>query len=239
VSSGVLSVRDLYAGYGETTVLNGASLEVPGGEIVALVGRNGAGKTTTLRCITGSLPPAGGSISWRGEDITGLPPMETARSGIGLVPEERRIFPGLTVEENLRIAGYGSGEDDRGRSIDDVLEEFENLRERRTSLGHNLSGGEQQMLAVGRALINGADILLLDESTEGLAPMIVQRVQELIRELNDDGLTVLMVEQNLAVVMEVADRIYILDQGEIVYDGTPADLEERPEIRDRHLGVSV
>lgn len=235
----MLTVDDLYAGYAETSVLNGVSLEVTEGEIVALVGRNGAGKTTTLRTITGALGPSQGTVTFRGEEITGLPPMETARLGIGLVPEERRVFPGLTVEENLRIAGYGGATDGGGRSIDTVLDDFENLRERRTSLGHNLSGGEQQMLAIGRALINGADLLLLDESTEGLAPMIVQRVQELIRELNEDGLTVLMVEQNLAVVMDVADRIYVLDKGEIVYDGTPEELEERPEIRDRHLGVSV
>jgi len=239
VGSGVLSVQDLYAGYSETAVLNGVSLEVPAGEIVALVGRNGAGKTTTLRCTTGALSPIGGSVSFRGEDITDVPPMETARLGIGLVPEERRIFPGLTVEENLRIAGHGRAEGEGGRSIDSVLDDFENLRERRSSRGHNLSGGEQQMLAIGRALINGADVLLLDESTEGLAPMIVEQVQQLIRELNDDGLTVLMVEQNLAVVMEVADRVYILDKGEIVYEGTPSDLEDRPDIRDQHLGVSV
>ncbi|MFB6360643.1 MAG: ABC transporter ATP-binding protein [Halobacteriales archaeon] len=235
----MLAVESLSAGYTETTVLNGVSLDVSDGEIVALVGRNGAGKTTTLRTITGALTPSHGTVTFRGEEITGLPPMQTARLGIGLVPEERRIFPGLTVEENLRIAGYGAAKGGGGRSIEAVLDDFENLRERRTSLGHNLSGGEQQMLAIGRALINGADLLLLDESTEGLAPMIVQRVQELIRELNTEGLTVLMVEQNLAVVMDVADRIYVLDKGEIVYEGTPAELKDQPEIRDRHLGVSV
>lgn len=233
-----LSVQDVYAGYAETVVLRGVSIDVDEGEIVALVGRNGAGKTTTLRCVTGALSPLRGTVTYDGEDITGLPPMETARRGIGFVPEDRRVFPGLTVEENLRLAQFGS-HPDRGRSIETVLDDFENLRERRASLGHSLSGGEQQMLAIGRALVAGSELILLDESTEGLAPIIVQRVETLIEELNDHGITLLMVEQNVAVAMGLADRIYILDKGQIVYDGTPADLRERPEIRDRHLGVSV
>jgi len=239
VTAPLLSVEGLRAGYGETEVLSDVTFDVGDGEVVALVGRNGAGKTTTLRSIVGSLAPRGGTITYDGEEITGLSPTETARRGIGLVPEERRVFPGLTVRENLKMGQYGGSDDARRRSVDQVFDTFENLDERRGSRGTDLSGGEQQMLAIARALVAGADLLLLDEPTEGLAPLIVERVEELITELNDDGITVLLVEQNVAVATALADRVFVLDQGRIVFEGTPAELAEAEDVRDRHLGVSV
>ena len=234
-----LTVEGLCAGYGETEVLDDVSLEVPAGEVVALVGRNGAGKTTTLRAIMGSVPAREGTVRFRGEPITDLDPEPTVRRGIGIVPEERRVFPGLTVAENLKLGTIGGGDADHGRSVGEVLDAFDELADRRDAQGQHLSGGEQQMLAVGRTLVAGADLLLLDEPTEGLAPMIVDRVTDLVRELNADGITVLLVEQNLAVAMELADRIYVIDQGEIVFEGTPDELEANPDVRDRHLGVSL
>ena len=234
-----LAVEGLCAGYGETEVLDDVSLEVPAGEVVALVGRNGAGKTTTLRAIMGSVPAREGTVRFRGEPITDLDPEPTVRRGIGIVPEERRVFPGLTVAENLKLGTIGGGDADHGRSVGEVLDAFDELADRRDAQGRHLSGGEQQMLAVGRTLVAGADLLLLDEPTEGLAPMIVDRVTDLVRELNADGITVLLVEQNLAVAMELADRIYVIDRGEIVFEGTPDELEANPDVRDRHLGVSL
>ena len=234
-----LAVEGLCAGYGETEVLDDVSLEVPAGEVVALVGRNGAGKTTTLRAIMGSVPAREGTVRFRGEPITDLDPEPTVRRGIGIVPEERRVFPGLTVAENLKLGTIGGGDADHGRSVGEVLDAFDELADRRDARGQHLSGGEQQMLAVGRTLVAGANLLLLDEPTEGLAPMIVDRVTDLVRELNADGITVLLVEQNLAVAMELADRIYVIDQGEIVFEGTPDELEANPDVRDRHLGVSL
>ena len=234
-----LTVEGLCAGYGETEVLDDVSLEVPAGEVVALVGRNGAGKTTTLRAIMGSVPAREGTVRFRGEPITDLDPEPTVRRGIGIVPEERRVFPGLTVAENLKLGTIGGGDADHGRSVGEVLDAFDELADRRDAQGQHLSGGEQQMLAVGRTLVAGADLLLLDEPTEGLAPMIVDRVTDLVRELNADGITVLLVEQNLAVAMELADRIYVIDRGEIVFEGTPDELEANPDVRDRHLGVSL
>jgi branched-chain amino acid transport system ATP-binding protein len=235
----LLSLRDVEAGYGETTVLDGVSLDVHEGETVALIGRNGVGKTTTLRSILGAVTPTGGQITYDGDDITTLDPVKTVKRGIGLVPEERRVFPGLSVEENLRIGSYGGSETPNRRSVDEVLDTFENLSRRRESRGVDLSGGEQQMLSVGRALVAGADLLMLDEPTEGLAPLIVDRVAELIEEINEEGITVLLVEQNVSVALDLADRVYILDKGEVVYEGVPAELDEDESILDRYLGVSV
>ncbi|SEP23724.1 branched-chain amino acid transport system ATP-binding protein [Halogranum amylolyticum] len=239
MSDPLLELRDVEAGYGETQVLEGVSLDVHAGETVALVGRNGVGKTTTLRSILGAVTPTGGRISYDGEEITAIDPVETVRRGVGIVPEERRVFPGLSVEENLRIGSYGGSDTPNRRSVDEVLDTFENLSRRRESRGVDLSGGEQQMLSIGRALVAGADLLMLDEPTEGLAPLIVERVVDLVEEINDEGITVLLVEQNVAVALELADRVYILDKGTVVYEGTPAELEADERILDRYLGVSV
>ncbi|WP_101295605.1 ABC transporter ATP-binding protein [Halegenticoccus soli] len=235
----LLRLDGVRAGYGETQVLDGVSLDVNRGETVALIGRNGVGKTTTLRTILGAVTPTAGTVRYDGEDVTGLGPIETVRRGVGLVPEERRVFPGLTVEENLAVGRYGGSETANRRDPEEVLETFENLGRRRRSRGTDLSGGEQQMLAIGRALVAGADLLLLDEPTEGLAPLIVDRVSELIREINEEGITVLLVEQNVAVALSLADRVYILDRGRVVFEGAPAELEANESVMERHLGVTV
>jgi branched-chain amino acid transport system ATP-binding protein len=237
----LLELEDVHGGYGETEVLSGVTMDVEEGEVVTLVGRNGVGKTTTLRSIVGVVQPTDGEIRFRGEEITGSPSEEVARDGIGFVPEERRVFPGLTVTENLKMGRFGGTDTAHRRSIEDIweLDAFENLRERKTSRGADLSGGEQQMLAIARALVAGADLLLLDEPTEGLAPIIVERVADLVRELNEEGITVLLVEQNVAVASALADRVYILDKGNIVYEGTPEELDADEDVRDRHLGISM
>ncbi|MFC4408055.1 ABC transporter ATP-binding protein [Haloarchaeobius iranensis] len=237
----LLELADVHAGYGETEVLSGVTMDVEEGEVVTLVGRNGVGKTTTLRSIVGVVEPTGGEIRFRGEEITGSSSETVARDGIGFVPEERRVFPGLTVTENLKMGRFGGADTAHRRSVEDIweLDAFENLRERKDSRGTDLSGGEQQMLAIARALVAGADLLLLDEPTEGLAPIIVERVADLVRELNEEGITVLLVEQNVAVASALADRVYILDKGSIVYEGTPEELDADEDVRDRHLGISM
>ncbi|SIR81131.1 amino acid/amide ABC transporter ATP-binding protein 2, HAAT family [Haladaptatus litoreus] len=237
----MLSIENLHAGYGETEVLSGVSLDVPEGEVVALIGRNGVGKTTTLRSITGALPPTAGKIRFDGEDIAGLSPVETVKRGVALVPEERRVFPGLSVRENLAVGTLGGGDATHRKTVEEVLSAgaFENLQERQNSRGTDLSGGEQQMLSIARALVCGAELLMLDEPTEGLAPLIVERVEALIRDLNEEGITVLLVEQNVAVALSLADRVYLLDHGKIVFEGTPEELEADEELMDKHLGISV
>ncbi|APW96714.1 ABC transporter ATP-binding protein [Halobiforma lacisalsi AJ5] len=235
----LLAVDSVHAGYGETTVLHDLSLSVDEGEIVSLVGRNGAGKTTTLRTIMGILEPTSGRVVYRGDDVSGLDATRTAARGIALVPEERRIFPELTVKENLELADHGGAPEADSLSVGEALEMFENLRERAGNAGSSLSGGEQQMLAIARALVGGADLVLLDEPTEGLAPYIVQDVMDIVERLNDRGITVLLVEQNVHVCLELADRNYVINQGEIVYEGTSAELEADDEVLDRYLGVTA
>ena len=235
----VLGVEDVGAGYGETTVLRGVTLSVDEGEIVSIVGRNGAGKTTTLRTITGILPPDSGRITHRGDDISDLGPAATAKRGVSLVPEERRIFPELTVEENLRLAAHGGADDTDSVGVDEAIDWFPNLRDRAGNNGSSLSGGEQQMLAIARALVAGADVLLLDEPTEGLAPQIVDDVIDIVRDLNDRGITVLMVEQNVGVCLELSDRNYIIDRGSVVWSGSSEQLTGEREILERYLGVKV
>jgi len=235
----MLELDDLGSGYGETLVLDGVDMTVNEGEVVALVGRNGVGKTTTLRSILGTVSPWSGTIKYRGEDITSLGPVETVQLGIGHVPEDRRVFPGLSVEENLELASYGGLDTSNRHDIDSVFETFENLSERQHNRGSDLSGGEQQMLAIARALVSGSDLLMLDEPTEGLAPLIVERVQEVIRDVNDDDVTVLLVEQNIAVALDLADRVYILDHGQVVHEDSPEGLREDDAIINRYLSVSL
>ena len=235
--SALLSVEDVHAGYGLTEVLQGVSFDVERGSVAALVGRNGVGKTTTLRTIVGNLTPSAGRIGFDGEDITTLPTEKTIGKGITFVPEDRRVFPGLTVRENVEMGRLGVAAD--GPSVDAVLDRFENLRERENSYGSVLSGGEQQMLAIARALIADPDLLLLDEPTEGLAPFVVRQIEDVIRELNADGITVLLVEQNIPVALDVADRAHILAKGEIIHSGSAADVRDDEELLDRHLGVGT
>jgi branched-chain amino acid transport system ATP-binding protein len=234
-----LAVENVDAGYGETQVLRDLSLSIAEGEVVSLVGRNGAGKTTTLRAIMGIIRPTAGTVTYRGADVTDLDATDTVKQGLAFVPEERQIFPELTVRENLELANYGGSPEADSLSVEEALSTFENLRERQENAGSSLSGGEQQMLAIARALVGGADLILLDEPTEGLAPYIVRDVMEIVEDLNDRGITVLLVEQNVHVCLELADRNYLIDQGEIVYEGTSAELEANEELLDRYLGVTA
>jgi branched-chain amino acid transport system ATP-binding protein len=231
----LLSVEGIDASYGKSQVLRGVSLTVDDGEVVSLLGRNGAGKTTTLRAITGVLTPDRGDVYFDGEEISGLADFEISRRGISYVAEERSIFPDLTVAENLRMGQVKGG--DGILTVEEVYDLLPRLEERRTYPASNLSGGEQQMLVIARALLSPTELLLLDEPTEGLAPQIVERVRELIGEIRANDVPILLVEQNLNVALDVADRGYIVDQGEIVYEGTTADLAEDERLQQEFLGV--
>jgi branched-chain amino acid transport system ATP-binding protein len=238
MSDPILSLEDVEAGYGLTKVLQGVTMDVERGSVVSLVGRNGVGKTTTLRSIVGNITPSAGTITFDGDDITTMSTEETIRKGITFVPEERRIFSDLTVRENIEMGQIGANKS-TGPSIDEVLDMFENLREREHSHGSVLSGGEQQMLAIGRALIADPDLLLLDEPTEGLAPYIVRQIEEIIEDLNDQGITVLVVEQNIPVALGVSDYAYILEKGHIVHEGPASEVRENQDVLDKHLGVGT
>jgi len=238
MSEPLLSIQDLRAGYDMTEVLQGLSLDVERGSVVSLVGRNGVGKTTTLRSIVGNLTPTGGSIQFNGNDITTLETESTIRNGIAFVPEGRRVFPGLTVRENIEMGHMGVDASD-GPSVDEVINMFENLQEREDSYGSVLSGGEQQMVAIGRALIADPDLLLLDEPTEGLAPYIVRQIEDIIADLNEQGITVLVVEQNIPVALGVSDYTYILEKGHIVHEGPADNVSENDKVLNEHLGVGL
>ncbi|QPC44451.1 ABC transporter ATP-binding protein [Kaustia mangrovi] len=230
----LLAVADLNAYYGESHILHGSSFEVPRGEVVTLLGRNGAGKTTTLRAIMGMVADRRGSIVFDGTELVGLPSNRIARLGIGYCPEERGIFASLDVEENLLLPPVVSG---GGMSMEQIFTLFPNLRERLRSSGTRLSGGEQQMLAIGRILRTGAKLLLLDEPTEGLAPVIVQQIGSVIRTLKEQGFTILLVEQNFHFASTVADRHYVMENGRVV-DMIPNDqLADREDALHDYLGV--
>ena len=229
-----LEVRGLHAYYGESHVLQGVDIDVRDGEAVALVGRNGAGKTTTIAAIMGSLRPRAGSVRVGTSDVAGQPAHNVARAGVALVPQGRRIFAELSVRENLLIAArpVSDGWDERR-----VLELFPALGRRLGNRGDELSGGEQQMLAIGRALMRNPGVLLLDEPSEGLAPKLVTEVGEALRSLRGTGLAILLVEQNLGLATRVAERLYVMNKGIIVFGGTPAELAARPDIEAAYLGV--
>lgn len=239
----ILTVDDVHTYYGESYVLQGVSLTVPEGQVVALLGRNGMGKTTLIRSIAGLTPPRRGTITFRGEPIHGLTPYRIARLGIGLVPQGRRIFGSLSVLENLTVptSSLAGGRRRNGRpggwTRERVLERFPQLRARLRNRGRSLSGGEQSMLAIARALMANPDLLLMDEPSEGLAPVIVDEIGDIMLNLKRDGLSILLVEQRFDLAMAVADRVYIIANGQIVYDGTPADLERQDAIRAQHLGI--
>lgn len=232
-----LVVDSINTYYGESHILHDLSIEVGRGEVVSLLGRNGVGKTTTLRSIMGLTPPRNGAIKYDGEDITGLPPHEVLQKGIALVPEEREIFPHLSVEENLRVATQRSG----GNALEEFLlsdayDLFSRLDERKNQKGHSLSGGEQQMLAIARALMTNPDVLMLDEPTEGLAPQIIEDVVDIIQEISQKNLTIVLVEQNVNIADLCADRHYILEKGVVKFDGNLEELGE--ERQNQLLGVS-
>jgi branched-chain amino acid transport system ATP-binding protein len=231
-----LRVEDVHTFYGQSHTLHGVSLSVNKGATVALLGRNGMGKTTTIRSIMGMTPPRSGQVFFQGRELTGMPPNRIARSGIALVPQGRRVFPSLTIEENLRVAARPR-RDGGGWDAPDVYDLFPQLKDRRSNLAGTLSGGEQQMLAIGRALMTGPEAILLDEPSEGLAPGVVKRVGETIQNLRDAGMTILLVEQIVSMALEVSDYVYVLSKGRVVHDSTPAQLRENEAAMRAHLGV--
>jgi branched-chain amino acid transport system ATP-binding protein len=233
----VLAVEDLHTYYGEAHILQGVSVEVGEGEVVTLIGRNGAGKTTTLRSIMGIVPPRRGRVRFRGDDVSGLGPHEIARRGVAWVPEERRVLPNLTVRENLRLGMLGGRVKDGAGLIDEVLAYFPRLRERIDYKGRFLSGGEQQMLAIARGLVARPGVMLVDEPTEGLAPILVQNLTGILGQINRRGTTILLVEQTLDVALALSHRLYVMDQGRIQFHGTPDELRRDPAIQQRFLGV--
>jgi len=230
----LLGVHDLEAWYDESHVLHGINFEVKRGELVTLLGRNGAGKSTTLKSIMGILPKRQGAVTFNGRELIGLPSRAIARAGIAYCPEERGIFASLSVDENLTLPPRIA---EGGLSRDDVLALFPNLQERLDSQGNRLSGGEQQMLAIGRILRTGATLLLLDEPTEGLAPVIVQQIGETLRALKARGFTIVLVEQNFRFAASVADRHYVVEQGRVVDQFENADLENNVDKLHAYLGV--
>lgn len=231
----MLTINDIHTYYGDSYVLQGVSLKVQQGEAVALLGRNGVGKSTTIKSIIGFTPPRRGQIKLREVDVTHLPSHRTAQLGVGLVPQGRSIFPTLTVRENIMLAARNVTQG--GWTFERVLDTFPPLRARLKNLGSQLSGGEQQMLAVSRALMTNPELLLLDEPSEGLAPLFVAEIGRIIRQLRQGALSILLVEQNLSLALSVADRVYVMNKGRIVFEGTPSDLREQDEVRHRYLGV--
>jgi len=229
----ILQLKNINTFYGPGHILHGLSIGVAEGEVVALLGRNGAGKTTTLRSVTGLTPPRSGEVRYKGRDIAGLDTHKISRIGIALVPETRDIFSYLTVRENLAIAQRKSSR----WQVETVLERFPNLRERLDSKGRSLSGGEQQMLAIARALLTGPDLLLLDEPSQGLAPLVVDAVMGTIRTLKQERVSMLLVEQNAEMALQLADRVYIIDHGTVVFEGTPAQLRADTQVTSTYLGV--
>jgi branched-chain amino acid transport system ATP-binding protein len=231
----MLDLENVNAYYGDSHILHGVSLAVKEGEVVCLLGRNGAGKTTTILTIMGYLKPRPGRILYRGRDIAALPPYAVARLGFGFVPQERGIFPSLTVRENLTVFARGTA---GGRwTLERILELFPSLRARERNLGFQLSGGEQQMLSIARALMLNPSLLLLDEPSEGLAPLIVQDIVEVLRNLKREGLAILLVEQNLRTALAVADRHHVMNKGEICFTGTSGELEGNEFVLRNYLSV--
>jgi branched-chain amino acid transport system ATP-binding protein len=236
----MIVVKDIHSYYGKSHILHGVSLELKQGELVCLLGRNGVGKSTTLKSIMGIVRPTQGSIRFDGKELVGSQPYQIARLGVGYVPEDRRIFKSLTVHENLLMGtqkAKNSGAAERVWTIDKIYEIFPNLRERRSNKGSHLSGGEQQMLTVARTLMGNPKLILVDEPTEGLAPLIVKDVLEMLAAVRKSGVTVLMVEQNFKAAIKVADRFYIMAKGQMVFEGGMAALLAAEDVRKNYLEV--
>ena len=241
-----LEVRDIHTYYGDSYVLHGLSLQVRAGEIVAILGRNGMGKTTLIRSVAGLTPPRRGDVLFRATSILGQTPYAISQAGIAIVPQGRRIFKSLSVRENLMLPTSALAPRahtlDPGRkhwTLDAVLAEFPQLAERLDNAGGSLSGGEQQMLAIGRALMANPSVVLMDEPSEGLSPKLVQRVEDIVRGLRESGHAILLVEQNLALALALADRIHVISSGRFVFDGTPDALNRNAAMLDSHLGVAA
>ena len=236
MSETILSVKDLTVNYGGIEAVKGISFDVPRGSIVTLIGANGAGKSSTLRSIAGLVKPRSGGIVFEGEEITGRDPTNIVSRGVTLVPEGRRIFPDLTVLENLRIGAYLRS-DDLSEDLNWVYELFPRLRERSWQAGGTLSGGEQQMLAVGRALMSKPRLIMMDEPSLGLAPLVVKGIFEIIREINRQGVTVLLIEQNANMALKTADLAYVMETGSITLSGTGAELLSNESVKAAYLGT--
>ncbi len=233
----LLAVEDLHAHYGKSHILHGVRLQVDAGEIVCLLGRNGVGKSTTLKSIMGLVAPSRGSVAFKGAGIAGLPPHRIARLGLGYVPEERRIFPTITVRENLLMGMKAGATPNGGWTLERVYGFFPRLKERERQRAGTLSGGEQQMLTIGRTLMGNPELLLVDEPTEGLAPMIVEQVERILSEIHRGGTPVLLVEQSMATAMALAQRVYVMSKGQIVFSGSARDLEGNDAVRKQYLEV--
>ncbi len=236
----LLEVKDLNTYYGESHVLQNMSIAVDQGERVALLGRNGMGKSTTLKSIMGLVKPRSGTVSYNGQDLTGYPPYKVARAGIGYVAEDRRIFPNLSVMDNLMM-GVKGGKIDTANpgvwTVDKIFNHFPKLKDRTHQKGALLSGGEQQMLSIGRSLMGNPELLIVDEPTEGLAPIMVKQVRDMLEDINKTGVSILFVEHNLKVAMSLAQRIYLMGKAYLAFSGTVAELEAQPEIRAKYLEV--
>ncbi len=231
----MLSLKDVHTYYGKSHILQGVSFKVNSGEIVSLLGRNGMGKTTTMRSIMGLTRPRSGSITFEGTELTSIRDYMVSRRGIGLVPQGRHIFPKLTVRENLEVGLFGER---AGYPLDMAFEYFPVLKDRLNQLGGTLSGGELQMLAIARCLVTKPRLLLMDEPSEGLMPLLVRLIAEKVVEINRTGVSVLLVEQNIETSLAISHRIYLMEKGMIVYEGTPEQIKNKPEVLYRYLGVS-
>ncbi|MBU1902835.1 MAG: ABC transporter ATP-binding protein [Proteobacteria bacterium] len=236
----LLDVKDLNTFYGESHVLQNMALSVDKGELVALLGRNGMGKSTTLKSIMGLVKPKSGMVIYRGAEITGYPPYKVARAGIGYVPEERRIFPNLSVLENLAM-GIKGGKIDRRNpdawTVKRIFDQFPALKARHSQKGSHLSGGEQQMLSISRSLMGSPELIMVDEPTEGLAPFLVKEVRDMLEDINKAGVSILFVEHNLKVAMSLAHRIYLMGKAHLAFTGTVEELNAHPDIRAKYLEV--
>jgi len=231
----ILEVEDIHTYYGDAYVLQGLSLQLEQGQILGLLGRNGVGKTTLVNSIVGFSPPRRGRIVFKGVDITTNPSFETVRSGMGLVPQGRRVFPTLSVEENLMVAERSP--ERHGWNLQRVYDLFPRLLERRMQRAKTLSGGEQQMLAIGRGLMTNPDCLIMDEPSEGLAPIIIQGVWEAIGKLKKEGLSILLVEQNASLALKLVDYVHVMSKGQVVYSARPEELAANEEIKSSYLGI--
>jgi branched-chain amino acid transport system ATP-binding protein len=231
----ILEVEDIHTYYGEAYVLQGLSLKLEQGQILGLLGRNGVGKSTLVNSIVGFTPPRRGRIVFKGAEITSVSSFETVRRGMGLVPQGRRVFPTLSVEENLMVAERNT--DRHGWNLARVYALFPRLQERRNQRAKTLSGGEQQMLAIGRGLMTNPDCLIMDEPSEGLAPIIIQGVWEAVGKLKEAGLSILLVEQNASLALKLVDYVHVMSKGQVVYSGLPAELSADDDVKSKYLGI--
>lgn len=233
----MLEVKGIETSYGTSQVLFGMSFSVNEGEVVSLLGRNGMGKTTTIRSLMGMVPTHGGSITFEGREVRNLKDYQIAKLGLGLVPEGRQVFPNLTVRENLIATAANRTGTDKPWEVDHIVEMFPNLGDRMSNMGNQLSGGEQQMLAVGRALMTNPKLLILDEATEGLAPLIREEIWTCLEGLKERGQSILVIDKNVDALTRIGDRHYIVERGQVVWEGNSAELSSNKEVQERYLGV--